>query len=51
MAQKSILVAVRNEKRENLDFLHPSLAKSLFLGSDERQDEGKKLTRNDFPND
>ena len=33
MAQKSILVAVRNEKRENVDFLHPSHAKSLLLGS------------------
>ena len=33
MVQKSILVAVRNEKRKNVDFLHPSHAKSLLLGS------------------
>ena len=33
MAQKSILVAVRNEKRKNVDFLQPSRAKSLLLGS------------------
>ena len=31
--QKSILVAVKNEKRENVDFAHPSHAKSLLLGS------------------
>ena len=48
MAQKSILVAVRNEKRENVDFLHPSHAKSLFLGSQEGQDEWEKWIRNDF---
>ena len=31
--ENSLLVAVQNEKHENVVFLHPSLAKSLLLGS------------------
>ena len=51
MAQKSILVAVKNEKRENVHFLHPSLAKSLLLGSNAGRDGGPKWLRNDFLSD
>ena len=49
--QKSILVAVENEKRENVDFLHPSLAKSLLLGSNGGRDGAPKWLRNDFLSD
>ena len=31
---------VKNEKSENVDFWYPSLAKSMFLGSNEGQYEG-----------
>ena len=51
IGQKSILVVVKTKKSENVDFVHPSLAKSLFLGSQEGQDEGKKWLRNDFLRD
>ena len=40
--QKSSSDDVKNEKSENVDFLHPSLAKSLFFGSHEGQDGKKK---------
>ena len=40
--QKSSSEPVQNEKREVVDFLHPSLAKSLFLGSNGSQDGGRK---------
>ena len=39
--QNSILIVVKNKKNENVDFLYPSLAKSLFLGSHEAKMEGK----------
>ena len=51
MAQKSILVAVKNEKHENVDFLHPSLAKSLILGSHGGRESVPKSLRNDFLSD
>ena len=42
MAKKSMLVAVKNEKRENVDFVHTSLAKSLLLGSNGGRDGAPK---------
>ena len=38
----------KNEESEKVDFLHPSLAKSLFLGSHEGQDGASMTLGNDF---
>ena len=46
-----MLVAVKNEKRENVDFSHPSHAKSLLLGSHGGRESVPKWPRNDFLSD
>ena len=51
MNQKSDSDIVEHEKRENLNFVYPSLAKSLFLSPNGCQDgasmtPGKDLDRN-----
>ena len=48
IGKKMILVVVKTKKSENVNFVHPSLAKSLFLGSQEGQDEWENPTRSDF---
>ena len=49
--QKSKLNDVKNEESEKFDFLHPSHAKSLFLGSYGGQDRAPKQARSEFYND
>ena len=51
ISQKTILVAVKNEKNENADFVHPSLAKSLLLGSNGGRDGAPNWLRDDFLSD
>ena len=40
--EKSIMVVVKNKKSENVDFLHLSLAKSMFLEPNGSRDGGPK---------
>ena len=49
--QKLILINVKSKKSEDVNFLHPTLAKSQFLGSNGGRDGGPKYTRNDFLSD
>ena len=49
--QKSSLEDVKNEESEKVDFLHPSLAKSLLLGSYGGQDRGPKRAKSEFYSD
>ena len=51
IVEKTSLVAVENEIRENIDFLHPSLAKSLLLGSFGNRESLPKWIGNDFLSD
>ena len=46
--QKSSSDDVRNEKSENVDFVHPSLAKSLFLDPNGAQDGAQMGSRINF---
>ena len=49
--QKSSLEDVKNEESEKVDFLHPSLAKSLFLGSYGGQDRAPMRAMSEFYSD
>ena len=49
--QKSSLEDVKNEESEKFDFLHPSHAKSLFLGSYGGQDRAPKRAISEFHSD
>ena len=49
--QKSSSDDVKSENNENIDFLHPSLAKSLLLGSDGSQDRGLMRAISEFYTD
>ena len=49
--QKSKLNDVKNEESEKFDFLHPSHAKSLFLGSYGGQDRAPKRAISQFYSD
>ena len=42
---------VTNEKSEKVDFVHPSLAKSLLLGSCQAQQRVPMITINEFYSD
>ena len=46
--QKSSLEDVKNEESEKVDFVHPSHAKSLFLGSYGGQDRAPMRTIDEF---
>ena len=46
--QKSNLDDNKNEESEKVDFLHPSLAKSLFFDPSGGQDGGSTAPGNDF---
>ena len=48
IGQKSIADVVNNEKSEIVDFLHPSLAKSLFLESEQSQNGASMTPRDGF---
>ena len=49
--QKSLLVLVKTKKSENVDFVDPSLAKSLFLVPRGSQDGAPMRYRIDFCSD
>ena len=49
--QKSSLEDVKNEESEKVVFLHPSHAKSLFLGSYGGQDRAPKRAISEFYSD
>ena len=51
MNQKSDSDVVEHEKRENLNFVYPSLAKSLFLSSYGGQDRGPMRAMSEFYSD
>ena len=49
--QKSSSDDVKNEKSENVDFVHPSHAKSMFLGPNRTQDGAQMRFKIDFYSD
>ena len=49
--QKSHVVFVKSTKSENVDFVDPSLAKSMFLGPNGGQDGGQMMSEIDFYSD
>ena len=49
--QKSSLDEDKNEESEKVDFVHPSHAKSLFLGPYGGQDRGPKRAISEFYSD
>ena len=49
--QKSSSDDVKNERSENVDFVYPSHAKSMFLGPNGGQDGGQMRSKIDFYSD
>ena len=49
--KKSILDDVKNEKSENVDFVDPSHAKSMFLGPNGGENVGQMRSKIDFYSD